>query len=115
MKRNALSMAIITTLLWSGFYILNKLAFQGGIGPLTWSCLRYLLAFPMLLCLGIGKKKKQIKKAAVSPCLIVLLGILGYAVAQGLQYVGKSYLTPTQSSLFLSVGNTVFVMLVDMV
>ena len=29
--------------------------------------------------------------------------------------MGQSYLTLTQSSLFLSVGNTVFVMLVDMV
>ncbi|NLI22158.1 MAG: DMT family transporter, partial [Clostridiales bacterium] len=45
--------------------------------------------------------------------LIVLLGLLGYAVAQGLQYVGQSYLTPTQSSLCLSVGNTAMVMLAD--
>ncbi len=28
-------MAVLTTLLWSGSYILNKLAFHGGIGPLT--------------------------------------------------------------------------------
>jgi drug/metabolite transporter (DMT)-like permease len=44
---------------------------------------------------------------------VVLLGILGYAAAQGLQYLGQSYLTPTQSSLFLSVGNTSFVLLAD--
>ena len=34
-------------------------------------------------------------------------------MAQGLQYVGQSYLTPTQSSLCLSVGNTALVMLAD--
>lgn len=44
---------------------------------------------------------------------MIVLGVLGYAVAQGLQYIGQSYLTPTQSSLFLSVGNTLLVILVD--
>mgnify|MGYP001376068411 CR=1 FL=1 len=32
MKQKAILIAVITTLLWSGSYILNKLAFQGGIG-----------------------------------------------------------------------------------
>jgi drug/metabolite transporter (DMT)-like permease len=113
MKRNALIMAVVTTFLWAGSYILNKLAFQGGIGPLTLSGLRYLLASVILFCLGMGRKKKV--NSTISPWLIVLLGLLGYAIAQGLQYVGQSYLTPTQSSLFLSVGNTMLVMLVDMI
>ncbi len=113
MKRKALTMAVITTVLWSGSYILNKLAFQGGIGPLTLSGLRYLLASLLLFCLGRGKKQEG--NHALSPWMVILLGVLGYAVAQGLQYVGQSYLTPTQSSLFLSVGNTVFVILLDMV
>ncbi len=113
MKRKALTMAVITTVLWSGSYILNKLAFQGGIGPLTLSGLRYLLASLLLISLGRGKRKEG--NHTLSPLMIILLGVLGYAVAQGLQYVGQSYLTPTQSSLFLSVGNTMFVILLDMV
>jgi drug/metabolite transporter (DMT)-like permease len=113
MKRNALIMAVVTTFLWAGSYILNKLAFQGGIGPLTLSGLRYLLASLLLFCLGVGRKKKE--GPAVSFWLIVLLGLLGYAVAQGLQYVGQSYLPPTQSSMFRSVGTTIVVMLVDRV
>jgi drug/metabolite transporter (DMT)-like permease len=112
MKRKALFMAVVTTVLWSGSYILNKLAFQGGIGPLTLSGLRYLLA--SLLLLGLKNGKRQNNSSTLSPRLIILLGLLGYAVAQGLQYVGQSYLTPTQSSLMLSVGNTMLVMLVDM-
>lgn len=32
MKRKALLMAVLTTVLWSGSYIVNKLAFQGGAG-----------------------------------------------------------------------------------
>jgi drug/metabolite transporter (DMT)-like permease len=112
MKRKALIMAVITTVLWSGSYILNKLAFQGGIGPLTLSGLRYLLASLLLFSFGKGKKQKESK--SLSPFMIILLGLLGYAVAQGLQYVGQSYLTPTQSSLMLSVGNTTLVLLIDM-
>ncbi len=112
MKRKALLMAVVTTVLWSGSYILNKLAFQGGIGPLTLSGLRYLLA--SLLLLSLGKGKKQTKSSPLSFYMIILLGLLGYAIAQGLQYVGQSYLTPTQSSLMLSCGNTLLVMLVDM-
>ena len=111
MRRRALLTAVVTTFLWSGSYILNKLAFQEGIGPLTLSGLRYLIASLILFLLGKGGRKAG--GTAVSPFLIALLGILGYAVAQGLQYVGQSYLTPTQSSLFLSVGNTAMVMLAD--
>ncbi len=110
MKRRALLTAVVTTFLWAGSYILNKLAFQEGIGPLTLSGLRYLFAALILFLLGKGGKKAG---GTVSPLLIALLGLLGYAVAQGLQYVGQSYLTPTQSSLFLSVGNTAMVMLAD--
>ena len=112
MKRKALIMAVVTTVLWSGSYILNKLAFQGGIGPLTLSGLRYLIASLFLFCLGSRRKQKEYHKLPLY--LIILLGVLGYAVAQGLQYVGQSYLTPTQSSLFLSVGNTILVMILDM-
>jgi len=111
-NRKALFMAVVTTLLWSGSYILNKLAFQGGIGPLTLSGLRYLLA--SLLLIGLEGRKRQEDGGVLSPWMIALLGLLGYAAAQGLQYVGQSTLTPTQSSLSLSVGNTVCVMLVDM-
>ncbi|MDD4081284.1 MAG: DMT family transporter [Eubacteriales bacterium] len=112
MKRKSLLLAILTTVLWSGSYIMNKLAFREGIGPLTLSGLRYLLASGILflpsLCKGRGGQKQGPPLKAV-----LLLGILGYAAAQGLQYVGQSYLTPTQSSLFLSVGNTAFVLLAD--
>ncbi len=111
MKRKALVMAVVTTLLWSGSYILNKLAFQGGIGPLTLSGLRYLLASLFLFCLGSRKKTEPGQKLPLY--LLIVLGVLGYAVAQGLQYIGQSYLTPTQSSLFLSVGNTLLVVLID--
>lgn len=104
-------MALITTLLWSGSYIVNKIAFQDDVGPLTLSGLRYLLASVILLCLP--RKKRKVKVPSLSLHMIIVLGIAGYAIAQGLQYVGQSYLTPTQSSLFLSVGNTTIVVFID--
>jgi len=114
MKQKALLMAVITTLLWSGSYILNKFAFQDGVGPLTLSGLRYLLAGLFLFCLD-GRKKQTQAQRKPPLGMIVLLGVLGYAVAQGLQYVGQTTLTPTQSSLFLSVGNTLLVIVIDRV
>lgn len=112
MKRQALILAVVTTLLWSGSYILNKLAFQGGIGPLTLSGLRYLIA--SLFLFSVGNHRRQQKAIRSLPVgTVILLGLLGFAVAQGLQYVGQAYLTPTQSSLFLSVGNTALVILAD--
>lgn len=114
MKRNAVLLATLTTLLWSGSYILNKLAFQGGVGPLTLSGMRYTLAALLLLLLGRLRGKPAPQAKPLPLLTVLLLGLTGYAAAQGLQYVGQSYLTPTQSSLFLSVGNTAMVMLVDM-
>lgn len=111
MKKQALVLAALTTFLWSGSYILNKLAFQGGIGPLTLSGIRYLLASLILQVPDIGRKRSAGEMPGLG--VLMLLGLLGYAAAQGLQYVGQSYLTPTQSSLFLSAGNTLCVMLVD--
>ncbi len=111
LKRKAVLLAILTTVLWSGSYILNKEAFREGIGPLTLSGLRYLLASALLFLPGIGRGQRE--KQTLPIRKVILLGILGYAAAQGLQYVGQSHLTPTQSSLFLSAGNTSFVLLAD--
>ena len=115
MRRRAIALAILTTVLWSGSYILNQLAFTGGIGPLTLSGLRYVLAGALLLGIRPRAAAAQAEptRTPVSPWLMILLGLLGYAVAQGFQYIGQSLLTPTQSSLCLSVGNTLCAMLAD--
>lgn len=112
LRSSAILTAVLTTWLWSGSYILNKLAFQGGIGPLTLSGLRYLIA--ALVLFALNRRVQTPEKHSRLPWrTVAALGLLGYAVAQGLQYVGQSYLTPTQASLLLSVGNTALVMLAD--
>ena len=112
MIKLAQALAVLTTVLWSGSYLLNKLAFNEGIGPLTLSGLRYLLA--ALLLMGITRVRKAKPKGDKLPfAMLLLLGLTGYAIAQGLQYMGQAHLTPTQSSLCLSVGNTTMVVLLD--
>ncbi len=110
MKKRAVTLAILTTALWSVSYILNKYAFQEGIGPLTLAGLRYFLASLLLSIPDLARRGRG-KAPPLRTALI--LGILGYAAAQGLQYMGQKHLTPTQSSLFLSVGNTSLVLLTD--
>ena len=64
LKKKAVLLAILTTVLWSGSYILNKEAFREGIGPLTLSGLRYLLASALLFLPGIGRGSA---KSSLSP------------------------------------------------
>ncbi|AFC30676.1 hypothetical protein PM3016_3869 [Paenibacillus mucilaginosus 3016] len=110
--------AVLVTVLWSTSYIINKFAFMDGIGPFMLSGLRYLTAVLTLWILQAlnykwGKDREvHAPKIPFLSCLV--LGILGFLVAQGLQYGGQSLLTPTQSSLLLSIGNTFFVVLMDL-
>ena len=160
MRNKAILLAVLTTVLWSGSYILNKLAFQDGLGPLTLSGTRYVLAGLLLMAVmgarrrfgargvtpdaaaaaqtgaqtaAAGAPAQSGAAATAHPAqasapseaapatarrlpvgTILLLGLLGYTIAQGMQYMGQAHLTPTQSSLCLSVGNTAMVMLLDL-
>lgn len=143
MRNKAILLAVLTTVLWSGSYILNKLAFQDGLGPLTLSGTRYVLAGLLLMAVMGARRRfgarggtpdaaaaaqtgahpaQASAPSEAAPATarrlpvgtILLLGLLGYTIAQGMQYMGQAHLTPTQSSLCLSVGNTAMVMLLDL-
>ncbi|HYG57462.1 MAG TPA: DMT family transporter, partial [Symbiobacteriaceae bacterium] len=102
----AVCTALFVTVLWSTSYILNKWAFAAGIGPFTLAGLRYAIAALALFTVrGTGRR--------VEPGLLpryLGLGVAGYLVAQGFQYVGQYHVTPTQSGMVLSVGNTLMVL-----
>lgn len=104
MKARALAVAIFTTILWSGSYIVNKVAFSQGIGPLTLSGLRYTLGG---LALMLVVRKEEGKTFPVK--LGILQGALCFLIGQGLQYVGQSMTQPTVSSLILNSMLVVFV------
>lgn len=111
------SIAVFVTLLWSTSYIINKIAFMDGIGPFMLSGLRYLTAVLTIFIIKVIGRKKSVSemgKSTISFRYVLILGILGFFIAQGLQYGGQSFLTPTQSSLLLNIGNTFFVVLVDL-
>jgi drug/metabolite transporter (DMT)-like permease len=111
-----ITIALFVTFLWSTSYILNKLAFAEGIRPLTLAGLRYLLAAVTLFGLRSLIAKRSVAQAPTtappSAWQYIGLGIAGYLVAQGLQYWGQYFVTPTQSSMMLSVGNTLLVLLI---
>ncbi|SEK60797.1 DMT family transporter [Paenibacillus sp. OK003] len=116
--------AVLVTLLWSTSYILNKIAFQDAIGPFTLAGLRYTVSTIILVLvrlilvhrnniapeMDIQKERGRIK---LRPYYIIVLGVTGYIMAQGLQYAGQMLITPTQTSMVLSVGNTAALIILD--
>lgn len=105
--------ALFVTLLWSTSYILNKWAFAEGIHPFTLAGLRYAIAALTLAGVQAASRKPSAAGTGRLPIwLYAGMGIIGYVVAQGFQYVGQFYVTPMQSGLVLSVGNTLLVLAV---
>lgn len=108
MKKRALALAVLTTLLWSGSYIVNKTAFAQGIGPLTLSGLRYTLG-SLALMLTVKREKG---KTFPLP-LALLQGALCFLIGQGFQYIGQSLTQPTMASLILNSALVLFVAAAD--
>ena len=108
MKSRALAVAFLTTLLWSGSYIVNKIAFAQGVGPLTLSGMRYTLGG---LTLMLVLRKQAGKSLPVK--LGLMQGLLCYLIGQGFQYIGQSMTNPTMASLILNSGLVLVIVAVD--
>lgn len=109
-KVTALCLAILTTLLWSGSYIVNKIAFAEGIPAITLAGIRYT-------CAGIVLMALLRKPAPGKPMPLkysLLQGVLCYFIGQGLQYVGQSRLVPTLSSLMINSCMMVVIVVADL-
>lgn len=120
----AIGAAVLVTLLWSTSYILNKFAFQQHIGPFTLAGLRYSVSAITLVLIRLilinrnriapnKHVQKQRLRTQLRPFYIIVLGVTGYLMAQGLQYAGQMLITPTQTSMMLSVGNTAALIVLD--
>lgn len=115
MKRSfAISLALFVTVLWSTSYILNQWAFAEGIRPLTLAGLRYSLAAVTLALVRLNRRRQlpEHQLGRLSPWKYLGLGLAGYLVAQGVQYMGQLYVTPTQAGMVLAVGNSSLVLLI---
>lgn len=111
MRLKAMLVAVLTTVLWSGSFIVNRWAFEMGMGPLTLSGFRYTLA--SLLIMAVMRSEKNDNAIDLPLLKAFWIGLISYVVGQGFQYIGQSMLTPTLSGLFLNAGMVLFVVLID--
>lgn len=112
MRKKALILAVTSTVLWSSSFILNKVAFSHGIGPFFLAGLRYLIA-SIFLSMVFALTRTTPSKSKIPLSYLVVLGIFGYAIAQGMMSAGQFNLSPTQSSLLMSITNILSIMAVD--
>ena len=108
--------AILVTVLWSSSYVLIKWGLS-DIPPLYFATLRYALAFAVLVGVEATVGRRQPKESPVGrrqAGLLVIAGIAGYTIAQGLQFVGLYYL-PAVTTSFLLNFNPFFVLVLSMI
>lgn len=97
----AILQALLVTFLWSTSWVLIKI-FLKDIPPLTFAGLRYSLA-AILLIPGLFRERPAIRKLTRQDwVLLVLLGVVYYAITQGGQFLTLQYLEATTFSLLLN-------------
>lgn len=104
--------ALLVTFLWSTSWILIKFSLE-EIPALTFAGLRYTLAFLVLLPLVIRQRHAVALNQISSKTWLqlVALGLLYYAVTQGAQFIGLSYLPAITVNLLISFTVIVVVLL----
>lgn len=108
------AVAVVVTLLWSSSYVLIKWGLA-EIPPLYFATLRYALAFAVLIVAeaAFGRRGKDTATGGrKGKTLLVIGGLAGYTVAQGLQFVGLYYL-PAVTTSFLLNFNPFFVLVLS--
>jgi drug/metabolite transporter (DMT)-like permease len=99
----AILIALFVTLLWSTSWILIKIGLE-DIPAISFAGLRYFLAFLSLLPFALtSSRKTEFRTLKRHDWLIlVILGILYYAITQGTQFLGLTYLPAITVSLILN-------------
>ncbi|MFB0523523.1 MAG: DMT family transporter [Candidatus Bathyarchaeia archaeon] len=95
----ALLEGLLVTFLWSTSYVLIKMGLR-ELPPLTFAAYRYIIASMVLLAVTLLRDRGIPFSAKEDLPKLFLLGLSGYSVAQGLQYVGLSHL-PAVTVTFL--------------
>lgn len=101
----AILQALLVTFLWSTSWILIKIGLNDiHIPALTFAGLRYGIAFCMLLAYGQYRKQLGDLRNLTRRdwLLLVLLGIVFYAITQGTQFLALAYLPSALFSLVLN-------------
>ena len=111
-RTKAIGQALLVTLLWSTSWVLIKFGLE-EIPALTFAGLRYTLAFLVLLPL-VFRRRRDVDLDQISSktwLQLVALGLLYYAVTQGAQFIGLSYLPAITVNLLISFTVIVVVLL----
>jgi len=99
----ALAIALFVTVLWSSSWVFIKVGLE-EIPPLTFAGLRYMAAF---LCLAPFALMRAHRPAFASVdrstwALLVVFGLVQYAITQGAQFLSLAYLPAKTASLVLA-------------
>jgi len=95
--------ALLVTFLWSSSYVLVKIGLQ-EIKPLSFAAARYVLAFLILLA-GTSVRRSRVPSTGFTRrlwILLVIVGLAGYTLAQGFNFLGLFYLPATTTSFLLN-------------
>ncbi|MDG7037258.1 MAG: EamA family transporter [Nitrososphaerota archaeon] len=105
------TVAIIVTMLWSSSFVLIKLGLK-EVPPLYFATLRYALGFAILAVIDIASSRGHSRsysgalngaqKPRTAWATLIVAGISGFTVAQGLEYVGLFYLPAVTTSFILT-------------
>jgi len=108
----AVGQSLLVTFLWSTSYVLVKIGLV-DIPPITFAGLRYMLAFLFLLPIFFhqGEAARLQKLSKREWMQLAVLGLLFYAITQGTNFVGLSYLPAVTVSLLLSFSPVVVALL----
>ncbi len=106
----AILQALLVTFLWSTSFILVKFGLE-DLKPLTFSGIRYFMAFLFLLPLALARKDGNVISSKKTWLLLVLIGIAGFTIGQGFITVGLWFLPATATSIILPIVNNGLVIL----
>jgi drug/metabolite transporter (DMT)-like permease len=108
----AVGQALLVTFLWSTSYVLVKIGLV-EIPAITFAGLRYFLAFLVLLPFFFRQGQAATLRTLTRQdwVRLAVLGLLFYAITQGTNFVGLSYLPTVTVSLLLSFSPVVVALL----
>lgn len=111
-RTRAVGQALLVTFLWSTSWVLIKLGLE-DIPALTFAGLRYTFAFLILLPFAFRRRQLAgLGRLSKGTWLqLIALGLLFYAITQGAQFLGLTYLPAITVNLLLSFTIIVVVVL----
>lgn len=104
-RTTAILQALIVTAIWSASWVFIKIGLRSGVTPLVFAGMRYFVAFLALLiaCLSNPTTRAELRRLRFRQWrLLILLGVLWYALVPGAQFIALSRLPSATLGLILN-------------